>query len=283
MRKIFTVLFCTSCVSVSVAAEKSPWEDVKTPAGAQPRAIGGNNAGCLLGARNLEDSGKGFQIANPGRLNTHYAHPETLQFVRELGATLIARDIPILVGDLSLPRGGPFTTRHASHTNGTDFDVWFLIDSRLKERPLTVVERELLSSYSLADLDDNVLISERWSEKYRVMLQLTAENSRTHTVFVHPSIKKKLCENPAHHKPWLAKIRPWWGHDEHMHVRLTCPSDSPDCLEKPRPTSIACDETLEWWFSDEWRKEYENRKKQSAFAFVMSDLPQKCTEILRMK
>jgi penicillin-insensitive murein endopeptidase len=215
-------------------------------------------------------------------LNSHYAHPATLQFIRDLGAALSGHDVPILLGDFSLPRGGPFTTRHASHTNGTDIDVWFLIDSRLKERPLSVAERETLTSYSLADLDGNVLISERWNDKYRLMLQVTAEDSRTHTVFVHPTIKKKLCENPVHHKPWLAKIRPWWGHDEHMHVRLGCPSDSPDCVEKARPTNIACDETLAWWFSEEWRKEYEDRKKISDSPFVMPELPQKCTEILRM-
>jgi penicillin-insensitive murein endopeptidase len=285
MRKCLVGAIFASFVSVSVSAatEKSPWEDVKAPVGKYSRVIGGNNAGCLLAGEALEDNGKGFQIANPERLNTHYAHPDTLQFIRDLGASLWSRGIPILLGDLSLPRGGPFTTRHASHTNGTDFDAWFLIDSRLTERPLTVAEREALTPYSLASLDGNVLITERWTDKYRIMLQITAENPRTHTVFVHPAIKKKLCENPSHHKPWLAKIRPWWGHDEHMHVRLTCPSDSPDCVEKPRPQSISCDETLEWWFSDEWRKEYEDRKKSFDSSFEMPELHKKCAEILRMK
>lgn len=62
----------------------------------------------------------------------------------------------------------------------------------------------------------------------------------------------------------VGKIQPWWGHDEHFHVRLKCPADgsSPNCRPKPEFTEIGCDTPeLAWWFSDEWRQMYEARKK----------------------
>ena len=36
-------------------------------------------------------------------------------------------------------------------------------------------------------------------------------------------------------RAWLEKVRPWWGHDYHFHVRLRCPGDSPECKSQPPP------------------------------------------------
>jgi penicillin-insensitive murein endopeptidase len=49
-------------------------------------------------------------------------------------------------------------------------------------------------------------------------------------------------------REWLRKLRPWWGHDEHFHVRLSCPGDSPDCeRQKSMPEGDGCGEELESW------------------------------------
>jgi penicillin-insensitive murein endopeptidase len=49
----------------------------------------------------------------------------------------------------------------------------------------------------------------------------------------------------------LRKIRPWWSHDAHFHVRLRCPPDSPDCRsQKPPPPGDGCDASLSKWVKD---------------------------------
>ena len=54
-------------------------------------------------------------------------------------------------------------------------------------------------------------------------------------IFVNPAIKKALCREAGAHRDWLAKIRPWWYHEDHFHVRLACPSESDECKAQPLP------------------------------------------------
>jgi penicillin-insensitive murein endopeptidase len=72
-------------------------------------------------------------------------------------------------------------------------------------------------------------------------------------VFVNAAIKAELCRNPPPgDRGWLRRIRPWWGHDSHFHVRLACPVGQSGCTpQAPLPPGEGCDESLAWWFSDE--------------------------------
>jgi penicillin-insensitive murein endopeptidase len=71
-------------------------------------------------------------------------------------------------------------------------------------------------------------------------------------VFVNAAIKKALCRDPDSDRGWLHKMRPYWGHDYHFHVRLSCPAGSPAC--KPQdpvpPGGDGCGKDLDWWFRD---------------------------------
>jgi penicillin-insensitive murein DD-endopeptidase len=60
----------------------------------------------------------------------------------------------------------------------------------------------------------------------------TAEGSELASAgrfFVHPAIKKVLCEQAGTDCAWLAKVRPWRNHYYHFHVRLTCPPGAEAC------------------------------------------------------
>jgi len=50
-------------------------------------------------------------------------------------------------------------------------------------------------------------------------------NAQVERIFVNPAIKKALCRETTGNRTWLHKVRPWWGHDYHFHVRLRCPAD----------------------------------------------------------
>ena len=56
-------------------------------------------------------------------------------------------------------------------------------------------------------------------------------------IFVHPAIKKALCQmapQVGKDTSWLGKVRPWWNHHYHFHIRLTCPPGSEGC-ENQKP------------------------------------------------
>ena len=52
---------------------------------------------------------------------------------------------------------------------------------------------------------------------------------------MHPAIKKAVCEATANEKDraWLTKIRPYWGHYYHFHIRIACPKGSTNCEAQP--------------------------------------------------
>jgi penicillin-insensitive murein endopeptidase len=287
MKNILSALF-VAIASVAFASDSfNPWEQITTPALGRQEIFGGYNAGCLQGAHAPQETGIGYQYIKLSR-NKFWGHSSAHSYVADLGKTLRPSGISLLVADVSMPRGGPFTWDHASHQVGLDIDIEYLQDPRSLSRPLTVQERERLPKYYLADTDANDIISANWDEKYVTMLRAAAADQRTQMIFVHPSIKRKICQNSQNRKPWLAKIQPWWDHHEHFHVRLKCPSDgsSPNCKPKPEPTDIGCDGAeLAWWFSDEWRQMYEARKKwrqdnPNPVPGALPALPQQCQTIL---
>jgi penicillin-insensitive murein endopeptidase len=72
-------------------------------------------------------------------------------------------------------------------------------------------------------------------------------------VLVNAAIKKELCRvEDKKHDGWMAKVRPWYGHDDHIHVRLKCPADSPNCrAQPPVPVGDGCSaKELDFWFKD---------------------------------
>ena len=76
-------------------------------------------------------------------------------------------------------------------------------------------------------------------------------------------------------------MRPWWGHDDHFHVRLACPADSPECTpQAPLPPGDGCD-ALAWWF-DPKAQEARAKEHESYHARVGATppLPERCASLI---
>jgi penicillin-insensitive murein endopeptidase len=99
-------------------------------------------------------------------------------------------------------------------------------------------------------------------------------------IFVHPGIKQALCRNAGDERAWLAKVRPWWGHDSHFHVRLGCPKGEPLCHDQdPPPAGDGCGAELAWWFTDEpWQPKPPSPPPKP---ITLADLPAECGAVLR--
>ena len=206
---------------------------VKTPAPLEARAIGFYSKGCLAGAKPVAIDGPAWQVMRLSR-NRNWGHPALTAWVERF-----ARDAQslegwpgLLVGDMSQPRGGPMLTGHNSHQIGLDADIWL---TPMPDRRLTKTEREELAAKTMlpdgnersAAIDPAV-----WTEKHVRLLRRAANYAEVERILVHPAIKKALCDAAPALGPdraWLWKIRPFWGHHYHFHVRMSCPPDSPNC------------------------------------------------------
>lgn len=272
--RVVLAFLCWVSLGGQVAlAAPSPWARVSAPAAGDARAIGGPSNGCLLGAAALPESGPGFVSIRRHR-GRYFAHPETLSFVRSLGESVAARsDRLMMVGDLSQPRGGLMDSLHRSHQNGMDVDVWLT----LADAPRHVGQRipEATNPPSMVARDGRSL-SPAWGPAQRDLLHAAATDPRVDRIFVNPAIKQALCDRESE-RAWLRKLRPWWGHDAHFHVRLRCPADSVQCEpQSPVPAGSGCDATLAWWFSAEAR----SPKASSSARVARPEPPAVCQQIL---
>jgi len=226
------------------------WSAVPGPTTGAPQVYGTYNAGCLAGADVLPPQGRGYQVMRLSR-NRHYGHPQLIALVQHLGEYADARGVRLLVGDLTQARGGPMPYGHASHQNGLDVDIWFTLLTQHERLPPAAIEER--SMRSVVDRARGQVITEHWHPLFTDLLRHTALIPEVERIFVNPVIKQKLCHTQGE-QDWLGKLRPWWGHDGHFHVRLACPPDSPECQpQAPPPPGSGCDEDLASWIQDQRR------------------------------
>jgi penicillin-insensitive murein endopeptidase len=268
MRLLAVVGLCALSVT-AVADQADPfspqaWAKFRAPLDGPAHAIGGYSNGCIEGAVALEPQGDGWRIAKPER-NRRFGHPLLVGMIRDLGRALAKLGQgPLSVGDLGQPRGGPAPNGHASHQTGLDVDVWFLPPDGGKSVSMIDAER----THATARFDDKMMR----------LLRLAAEDVRVDRLFVHPALKKALCERAGAAKEWLRKVRPWWGHDDHFHVRLQCPKDSPDCVaQSALPPGDGC-EGLAWWFDKKAQAERDQQHQAygSKVGAAAPQLPERC-------
>ncbi len=226
---------------------KKAFGAVLTAVAHAPEAIGHYDRGCLAGGQRLPSDGAAWQVMRPSRRRM-WGHPALIAFIRKFAADAKALDgwPGLLVGDMAQPIGGPLLGGHASHQIGLDVDLWYL---PMPDRTLTVEEREQLSAVSMVDGARLTVDTAVWSEMQVKLLKRAASYPEVARIFVHPAIKKALCDAAGADRAWLARIRPWWQHNDHFHVRLSCPPGSPACAPQPPVDGDdGCGAELEEWF-----------------------------------
>ena len=207
-------------------------------------AIGGYSRGCQAGGMELAETGPTWQAMRLSR-NRNWAQAVTIDFLQDLSR--FAASQPgwegLYIGDLSQPRGGPMLTGHVSHQSGLDADIWMLPPDRLN---LTEAERESLSSISMRRAG-GAFTNSSWTPQHEAILQAAASDPRVSRIFVFPGAKVAMCDTATGDRDWLRKIRPWWGHHYHFHVRLHCPAGDRACVDQaPPPPGDGCDDARAW-------------------------------------
>ena len=286
---LFTMMIAFEDSFVHAKTKIFPWTRAQTESEGPAQSIGGYAWGCLQGASKLPSQGEGFRSIRRHR-HRYFAHPITIKTVIELAKNATQEGLlPIEIGDLSQPRGGRMKYGHRSHQSGLDIDIWFGGDKtyrqeeakrrlsklkrkakkqkwnakKLKKRVFDVAHPSVMSGWR-EKLDTKV-----WSSRHETLLKLASKRAEVARIFVHFRIKEKMCERykaSAEFKKdpeplWLRKLRPWYGHHQHFHIRLHCPKDSPECDNQgPLPTGLGCD-NLEW-FSKVAQKKRKKTKQE---------------------
>ncbi|MGM3159792.1 penicillin-insensitive murein endopeptidase [Dickeya undicola] len=233
------LLFCSATLA------KTPWQAISHPVAGQPQAIGAFANGCIIGAQPLALQSPDYQVMRVDQ-RRYFGHPDLLAFINRL-STSVHRTTggTVLIGDMGMPAGGRFSSGHASHQSGLDVDIWLQLPRQrwsqqqlLQPQPLDLV------------LADGKNVNPRvWSPDVQKLVKTAAQDNDVTRIFVNPAIKKQLCLEAGSDRSWLHKVRPWFAHRAHMHVRLRCPAESLECQEQDAPPAgDGCGAELNSWF-----------------------------------
>ncbi len=269
-------------LSVAVRADSlptDPWSNLMlTPSRGPARVIGRPWDGCIAGAAVLPWRGLGYEVLRPGE-HRYFGDPATVRFVERLGRRAHAAGLPMFyVGDMAQPRGGPMPSQHVSHQTGVDVDIYLMLDT---DPTLPMAARQTLEPLSMVLPDQNAIDPSRFGPGQVKLLRLAASDPVVDRIFVNPAIKQALCKGygaaGAGNHSWLHRIRPWYGHEAHFHVRLHCPAGSPLCQDQPPvPAGDGCDPAIFAW----WRQELSKPKLVIPPPRIPPPLPAVCAALL---
>ena len=249
MMKAALGLVCAVMMVCGAGATAQPvtFADIPGPAPGPAQSIGTYTNGCFTGGTALPIDGIGYQVIRTSR-NRYWGHPALIDFLEDFGQGMEREGLGVaLVGDLNQPMGGPISG-HASHELGLDADIWL----RLDLPRMSVGQRENLNAISVVDTStSDWRVTDDFGLVQAEMLRLAASDPRVGRIFVHPAIKRAMCEINWPDRSFLRTIRPWFGHDSHFHIRLTCPAGNPDCqVQSAPPPGDGCGAELQSWLPD---------------------------------
>jgi len=256
----------------------------KLPTNMTSRAIGSYAKGCMAGGKALPVDGPAWQVMRLSR-NRNWGHPALIAVVERLAQEARKYDgwNGLLVGDLAQPRGGPMLSGHASHQIGLDADVWL---TPMPDRLLSRSEREKMEA-RLVVKDRKTIDRSVWTEAHARLIKRAASYPEVARIFVHPPIKAELCKWATGDRSWLAKVRPYYGHNYHFHIRINCPKDSPNCKNQApaRPKDgTGCGEELAYWMGDiPWAKKKPDpnaKPPKPAPPLTLAALPAECRAVV---
>ncbi|WRH15235.1 penicillin-insensitive murein endopeptidase [Pantoea sp. JZ2] len=243
MMKVMLMLSALLLSAASLAA--TPWQRIQRPVAGAPNAIGGFANGCIVGAQTLPLNSPDYQVMRQDQ-RRYFGHPDLILFIQRLAMQAHNLQLGnVLIGDMGMAAGGRFSSGHASHQTGLDVDIWLQLPKTrwsaqqlLKPQPLDLVAA-----------DGRNVVARHWQPEIASLIKLAAKDEDVTRIFVNPAIKKQLCADAGTDRSWLHKVRPWFAHRAHMHVRLRCPQGSPDCEEQaPPPPGDGCGAELQSWF-----------------------------------
>lgn len=193
--------------------------------------------GSLVNPSNLSNSDE-----DPGILkvfqshNRNYGAFEMITMIKTV-AQEIAQKYPnkerLQVGDVANFKGGNIGS-HKSHQNGLDADIVYYRKNNKEQDPQwngKYIEKFVIDGKVSPNFD----LERNWA-----LLEKLTSYPQVQRIFVDINIKKNLCSLYSKSTDLVAQrilhtLRPAPLHDDHMHIRITCPPTSIHCVSQPPP------------------------------------------------
>ncbi len=243
MKKIVIALLALLASHAGVAA--TPWQKITQPIPGTAQSIGAFANGCIVGAEGLPLRSDNYQVMRTDQ-RRYFGHPDLILFIQRLSNQVHNLGLgTMLIGDMGMPAGGRFNGGHASHQSGLDVDVFL----QLPQTRWTSAQLLKPQALDLVAANGKRVVPSLWSPKISALVKLAAKDNDVTRIFVNPAIKQQLCLDAGTDRDWLRKVRPWFQHRAHMHVRLRCPAGSLECEDQaPPPPGDGCGAELQSWF-----------------------------------
>jgi penicillin-insensitive murein endopeptidase len=122
-----------------------------------------------------------------------------------------------------------------------------------------------------------------WTPGHFQIIRTAAQDPKVERILVNPAIKKALCREAGNDRSWLSKVRPWYYHNYHFHIRIGCPADSPTCKgQPPAGEDDGCGAELKTWLTAKLLKPDPTGEppKRERTHIKLADLPQECRSVL---
>ncbi|MEO8531651.1 MAG: penicillin-insensitive murein endopeptidase [Deltaproteobacteria bacterium] len=280
MIRILALLLAIGGPALAETPARDLFGAVSLPTTGKDLPIGSYAKGCQSGAVELPESGATWQAMRLSR-NRHWGQPELVDFIVNLSKSAAKQKgwAGIYVGDMSQPRGGPMKTGHASHQIGLDVDIWMLAPKRLD---LSAREREEISAERV-DKTSGAYATSKFTPELMGVIKAAALDKNTARIFLFPGGKVALCAAETGNRDWLRKIRPWYGHNDHFHVRLKCPKNAKGCVDQdPPPPGDGCQDAQDWVDNilNPPPPDPNAKPGKPAPPLVLADLPKACKAVV---
>lgn len=219
--------------------------------GKAEQARGFYSDGSLVNANALEELENESWTKLQRPRNLHYGTYDLIQILeasaRELHSQFPGGE-PLQIGDIARKNGGLLPASEvtkralsASHQNGLDVDlVFYRVNHRIQDPQDTkgFQENFVVGGKASKNLD----VERNWA-----LLKILHETGRLERVFMATPIKNAFCAyarkigEAKTHEEVLRALRKLESHDDHMHVRISCPRKSPNCTpQEPVPAGSGC-------------------------------------------
>ena len=240
----FSILI-TACVALAAttpSAQAAPTD--KSTSDEAPLSLGFTNSGKLVGGRQFRDTPFMTRVHVHRKSKVSWALPNLLSVLNR-AARVVARKFPgsmLEIGELSRKDGGRITS-HLSHQSGRDADVSFYLTD-LDGAPIRAPR--FLRCDGRGDGRDDPTIrfdDQRNWEFVRALLE--DPNEEVRQIFIYAPLRARLLAYAAkvkaprqlRAKAAAAMMQPVNAlpHDDHFHIRISCPLDQLErgCADLP--------------------------------------------------
>ena len=238
------ILFSALVALAAIGQNADAAPDKQTTLDEPPLSLGYTNAGKLVGGRLFRETPFMSRVQVHRKSKVSWALPNLLTVLNR-AARVVARKFPgsvLEIGELSRKDGGRITS-HLSHQSGRDADVGFFLTD-LDGAPLRAPR--FLRCEGTGDGRDDPTVrfdDQRNWEFVRALLEDTNEEVRQ--IFIYAPLRARLLAYAAkvkaprqlRAKAAAAMMQPINAlpHDDHFHIRISCPFDQIErgCADLP--------------------------------------------------